>query len=232
VNLAHRLLSIIRRIAVVIAIAVVFLFGLATTVYLSLRSREVTVPNIMGKDRFEAEKILGDADLNFRVRAARPSNQVKSDTVLFQLPRAGEVVKAGQTVAMDISRAAKEGETPETVKQTEEPAENRNASETLADENKPKRNKNTNKNANDNSNVNTEDNANRHANINRAATNTNSAAGTINLNANSIPRPNVNRTEERNSNSRTNSNQNENRPPAPKPSPAARNANRENPEHD
>ena len=85
-NLAHRLLSIIRRITVVIAIAVAFLFGLATTVYLSLRSREVTVPNVVGKDRFEAEKTLGDADLNFRVRAARPSNQVKSDTVLFQLP--------------------------------------------------------------------------------------------------------------------------------------------------
>jgi hypothetical protein len=225
VNLAARLLSIIRRIAVVIAIAVVFLFGLATTVYLSLRSREVTVPNVVGKDRFEAEKILGDADLNFRVRAARPSNQVKSDTVLFQLPHGGEVVKAGQTVAMDISRTAKEGETPETVKQAEPSAENSNVSETVANENKPKRNKNTNKNANDNSNANANiaGNANRH-------TNTNPAAGSINLNANATPRPNVNRTEERNSNSRTNSNQNENRrPPAPKPSPAMRNANRENP---
>jgi beta-lactam-binding protein with PASTA domain len=209
----------------VIAIAVAFLFGLATTVYLSLRSREVTVPNIVGKDRFEAEKILGDSDLNFRVRAARPSNQVKPDTVLFQLPHGGEVVKAGQTVAMDISRAAKEGETPETVKQTEEPAENRNATETLANENKPKRNKNTNKNANDNSNANL--NANTAGNANRHA-NTNAAAGTVNANA--TPRPNVNRTEEGNSNSRTNSNQNENRrPPAPKPSPTVRNANRDNP---
>lgn len=231
-NLAARLLSIIRRITVVIAIAVAFLFGLATTVYLSLRSREVTVPNVVGKDRFEAEKVLGDADLNFRVRAARPSNQVNPDTVLFQLPRAGEVVKAGQTVAMDISRAAKEGETPETVKQAEEPAENFNTSETLANENKPKRNKNTNKNANDNSNANSADNAKRHANTNGAATNANSAAGTINLNTNAIPRPNVNRTEERNSNSRTNLNQNENRrPPAPKPSPPVRDANRENPGH-
>src|SRR6266446_1933039 len=128
------------------------------SVYLSLRSPEVKVPDIVGKDRFVAENQLKDSGLNFRVRAARPSNQVKSDTVLFQLPRAGEVVKAGQTVAMDVSRAAKEGETPETVKQTEEPAENRNVSESLANENKPKRNKNTNKNANDNLNANTEDN--------------------------------------------------------------------------
>ncbi len=94
-----------------IAIAAAFLFGLATTVYLSLRSPEVTVPNVVGTNRFEAEKILGDADLNFRVRATRPSTQAKPDTVLFQLPRPGEIVKAGQTVAMDISRTAKEGET-------------------------------------------------------------------------------------------------------------------------
>ena len=108
-----------------IAIAVVFLFGVATTVYLSLRSPEVQVPNVVGKHRFDAEKILAEANLKFRVRASRPSNQAPSDTVLFQLPRPGEVVKVGQTVAMDISRPTKEGETPETVK-PEEPAENRN----------------------------------------------------------------------------------------------------------
>src|SRR6185436_20204889 len=101
---------------------VVFLFGVATTVYLSLKSPETKVPDVVGKDRFEAERILADADLNFRVRAFRPSNQAKPDTVLFQLPRAGEVVKAGQTVAMDLSRPTKEGESPEVVT-PEEPAE-------------------------------------------------------------------------------------------------------------
>src|SRR5512132_1378455 len=133
-----------------IAIAIVFLFGLATTVYLSLRSPEVKVPDVVGKDRFEAEKILGGAGLNFRVRATRPSNQVKADTVLFQLPRAGEVVKAGQTVAMDISRTAKEGEASEATatdrKAAEEKAaesrnENDSASNRNENENRPKRNK-------------------------------------------------------------------------------------------
>ena len=206
-----------------IAIAVAFVFGLATTVYLSLRSPEVTVPNIVGKDRFEAEKILGDADLNFRVRAARPSTQAKPDTVLFQLPRPGEIVKAGQTVAMDISRAAKEGETPETVKPPEETQQNRNDSAISGNENKPKRNKNTNKNANDNSNAN--GNINRKENLNRV-TNSNSTAE----NLNATPRSTGSPTEERNSNSRPNANLNENRrPPAPKPSPPAHNSNRENP---
>jgi hypothetical protein len=212
----------------VIAIGVAFLFGVVTTVYLSLRSPEVTVPNVLGKDRFEAEKILRDADLNFRVRAARPSNQAKPDTVLFQLPRAGEVVKAGQTVAMDISRAAKEGETPETVKPSEAPAaENVNAD--VSNENKPKRNKNTNKNSNDNANTNdnanAKDNANRHSNVNRPAPNSNST-----LNANVTPRGNVNGAEEPNSNSRSRVIQNDNRrPPQPKPSPTERILNRESP---
>ena len=203
-----------------IGIAIAFLFGLATTVYLSLRSPEVKVPDVVGKNRFEAEKILADADLNFRVRAIRPSNQQKPDTVLFQLPRPGEVVKTGQTVAMDISRAAKEGETPETV-QPEEPSDNSNSNantETNLNENKPRKprnknaNDNLNANANGNANVNRPANANRTPNANRPNVN-----GTPD-NTNTIPRTNINRT---NANIRTNINQNENRRPvAPRPSPS------------
>lgn len=199
-----------------IAIAIAFLFGVVTTVYLSLRSPEVKVPNVVGKDRFDAEKILADADLNFRVRATRPSNQAKPDTVLFQLPRPGEVVKAGQTVAMDISRAAKEGETPETVKPAEEPAENRNSNAgSNENENKPKRPRNTNGNTNDNANSNGNRNANRPVNANRI----NANSGVENVNA--TPRSNINRGDEHNSNSRPASNQNENRRPVVRPSPVA-----------
>ncbi len=152
-GVANLVFSAFRRLGLVILIAIAFFFGLATTVYLSLLSPEVTVPEVVGKDRFEAERILGNADLNFRVRATRPSNQVQANTVLFQVPRAGEVVKTGQTVAMDISRAAKEGEASEAVvsdKKAErrEGPENRNTntSETAKNENenRPKRNKNTN----------------------------------------------------------------------------------------
>ena len=98
-NTATGALSALRRLTIVIAIAIVFVFGLASTVFLSLRSPEVKVPDVVGKDRFEAERVLGEAGLNFRVRASRPSNEVGANTVLFQLPRGGEVVKAGQTVA-------------------------------------------------------------------------------------------------------------------------------------
>jgi len=186
VNTSTGILSALRRLGIVIAIAIVFLFGLATTVYLSLRSPEVKVPDVVGKDRFEAEHVLGSAGLNYRVRATRPSNQLKADTVLFQLPRAGEVVKAGQTVAMDISRTAKEGETSEAVieKPAEENAKPANANEnTAGNENKPKRNKNTNKNANENANANGNRNANSNRPLNRNANSSNVNAGT-NLNSN------------------------------------------------
>jgi len=186
VNTSTGILSALRRLGIVIAIAIVFLFGLATTVYLSLRSPEVKVPDVVRKDRFEAEHVLGSAGLNYRVRATRPSNQLKADTVLFQLPRAGEVVKAGQTVAMDISRTAKEGETSEAVieKPADENAKPANANaNTAGNENKPKRNKNTNKNANENANANGNRNANNNRPLNRNANSGNVNAGT-NLNSN------------------------------------------------
>lgn len=208
-SLAARIASVFRSIAIVIAIAVVFLFGVATTVYLSLRSPETTVPDVVGKNRFEAERILAEANLKFRVRASRPSNQPQ-DTVMFQLPRAGEVVKAGQTVAMDISRPTKAGESSETVT-PDEPAENRNTNANSNDRRRRPRPRNTNENANGNTNANgnrnANTNANRPANINRPNAN-------APVNANTTPRPNVNRS---NVNARP-ANVNA-RPPAPRPSP-------------
>lgn len=213
VSLAARIASVFRSIAIIIAIAVVFLFGVATTVYLSLRSPEVKVPEVVGKDRFEAEKILAEADLKFRVRATRPSNQTKPDTVLFQLPRPGEVVKAGQTVAMDISRAAKEGETPESVT-PDEPVENRNANaSTNVNENKPKKPKNKNANENANGNTNANSNVNRTPNANRPNANAGAA------NANATPRANVNRSPLPNANTRPAASNENRRPPTPRPTP-------------
>jgi len=218
VNTASGALSTLRRLSIAIAIAILFLFGLGSTVYLSLRSPEVTVPDVMGKDRFEAERVLGSAGLNFRVRATRPS-QLKADTVLFQLPRGGEVVKAGQTIAMDISRPVKEGESSITPAPEPTPADKadvrNNNDSAAANENKPKRNKNTNKNANDNSNANA---GNRNANSNRPATNKNANSGNsnkaTNLNTNRPP-ANANANPARNDNGST-------RPPVAKPSPVSK----------
>lgn len=198
-------------------IAVAFLFGVVSTVYLSLRSPEVKVPDLVGKDRFEAEKILAEADLNFRIRATRPSNQVKPDTVLFQLPRGGEVVKAGQTVAMDVSRAAKAGEASETVKPVESEDRNTNTNAN-SNENRPRRPKNTNQNANGNTNA----NGNRNANVNRPINANRPNANSLTPNANLTPRSNSNQPLKPPS-----ANGNENRRPAtPRPTPTVPNPNR------
>ena len=217
-SFAGQSLSALRRIGIVVLLAIAFLFGLATTVYLSLRSPEVTVPEVVGKDRYEAEKILAQADLNFRVRATRPSNQVKADTVLFQLPRAGEVVKVGQTVAMDVSRTTLAGEASEAdatdKKLEEEKAANANASAAKNEnENRPRRNRNTNKNTNDNENANSA--TNRNGNANNVGANSNNTNSVTNTN-----RPgNANVAPGRNTNQRD-ANQNENRRPVtPRPSP-------------
>jgi beta-lactam-binding protein with PASTA domain len=223
VSFLNTTLTVFQRITIVVAIAITFLLGLTGTVYLSLRSPEVTVPDVLGKDRFEAEKILAAASLNFRVRATRPSNEVKADTVLFQLPRSGEVVKAGQTVAMDISRATKEGESPDVVTPPEEKkAENSNANSSSNDnknDNKPARNRNSNKNSNEN------DNGNRNANSNRAKANSNANANstTGSTNANRAA-GNANRAAAEGKPGATgNQNENSNRRSAPKPSPTEHN---------
>jgi beta-lactam-binding protein with PASTA domain len=165
------------------------------------------VPDVVGKDRFQAEQILDDAGLNYRVRATRPNNELKADTVLFQLPRAGDVVKTGQTVAMDISRTAAEGESSEAVvpEQTpDEKVENQNANDsTNENENKPRRKPaNKNENANDNRNANANANrSNRNANRNSNTANSNRPGLVINGNS-------------------SGANQNGNtRPPVVKPSP-------------
>ena len=207
-------------------IAIAFLFGVVTTVYLSLRSPEVKVPEVVGKDRFEAEKILAENDLNFRIRATRPSNQAKPDTVMFQLPRAGDVVKAGQTVAMDISRAAKAGEASETVQPPETENRNSNTSgDANSNDNRPKRPRNKNENDNANANANSNSNANKSANVNRIPNVNKANVNAGAPNANVTPRTNSNQGEERHSNTRP---LNENRRPVvPRPTPTVSNSNRQ-----
>src|SRR5713101_5245153 len=203
VPLVNRALLTLKRILIVIGIAVAFSIGLVGAVVLSLSSSKTTVPNIVGKDRITAENEISAAHLNFRVRATRPASDAQPNTVLIQIPGAGQEVKVGQTVAVDISRPTKEGETStitpsNTNTATEKKPENTNASNssTNSNDNKPKKKP---------ANANRTANQNRNANANRAtATNTNANPGETparNLNAN-----------------RTNLNTNR-RPPAVAPTP-------------
>ena len=199
--------TILKRIFIVIGIAVAFTLGLAGAIYLSLRSSETRVPDIVGKDRTSAENAISDAGLNFRVRATRSTSEAKPDTVLIQLPHAGEVVKVGQTVAVDISRGSPDGQyspPSNSNTQTTDKQENSSSSNTSSNSNANTEKKPTNRNAN-NSNGNKNGNANRltnrnqNGNSNRAAnsnSNANSTATPSQRNANlleSQPKTNTNR---------------------------------------
>jgi len=220
VSAIKQALTILKRIFIVIGIAVAFGLGLLGAIYLSLRSSETRVPDIVGKDRAAAESTISSAGLNFRVRAMRPTAEAKPDTVLIQLPHAGEVVKVGQTVAVDISRPTKEGESSSTTtSNTNTDSANKQESNTSssantnANDEKPKR-KPANKNANDNQNGNNNRATNLNRNANRPRNDNANATGTpvhTNQNANSTPRGNANRT-----GGDTNSNR---RPPAAAPTP-------------
>ena len=198
------ILTILKRIFIVIGIAVAFTLGLAGAIYLSLRSSETRVPDIVGKDRISAENAISDAGLNFRVRATRSTSEAKPDTVLIQLPHAGEVVKVGQTVAVDISRASPDGQysppsntdAETTDKQDNSSSPNTSSNSNTNTEKKPA---NRNSNANKNANANRLTNRNQNANANRAANgnlNANSTGTPAHTNANlleSPPRTNTNR---------------------------------------
>ena len=206
-------LLVLKRIAIVIGIAIAFSLGLLGAIYLSLRSSETRVPDIVGKDRTAAENTISDAGLNFRVRALRATSETKPDTVLIQLPHAGEIVKVGQTVAVDISRPPANGEASTPVNAntgTETKPENTNSKVSASPTPTPKR-KPANANSNANANANSNRNQNRNANGNTNRTN-------INANANRAATPAPANTNSGNTN-RPPRNVNTNRPPVVAPTP-------------
>ena len=218
-DFGRRALTALGKVGIVLAVLAAFLFGMLGTVYLSLRTAEVKVPDVLGKDRFAAEAMLDEVGLKIRVRGARASAD-KPDTVLTQLPEAGQVVKAGIPIAVEVSRLPKEGESvrssvQEPSQEPEKPADNSNADQPSTannqnqnqNQNKAPKNKNTNKNANNanNRNANNSNNANRNANANNRNANANR-----NTNRNANTTPNTNR-------ATTNTNVNRRQPPITTP---------------
>ena len=183
------ILAALGKIGILGLILCAFAFGLAGTVYLSLRSPSVAVPDVTNKTFNEGDSALEAAGLSIRERARRYKSDVKPGVILDQFPRSGAVVKQGQTVAVIVSRAPKEGEAPasdEIVEGEEKKAEAETAAAVANEnQNRPRRKANTNKNANTNANTNASPNAN---NRNSGGQNTGgsnqNAGGTLNANRN------------------------------------------------
>ena len=204
----RNILSAFGKLGVVALIAVVFAFGLVSTIYLSLRSPDIQVPEVVNQSYYDGEKTLARAGLDIRERAKRYKPGVEPGRILDQSPRAGEVIKAGHTVAVVVSRAPKEGEKPPDEAVAEERREER-GTEAL-DQNKntnANRRRNTNRNANGSSNANSAANSNSGGNSNGGGENTNTGGANRNANSARPSNSNANSARPRNSNlSPTNAN--------------------------
>jgi len=97
-------LSAIGKLVFVAVLLAVFLATMAGVVYMSLSGAEVQVPNITGKDFVESEKELAALGLRIRKRADRESTET-INTVIEQLPKAGDTVKSGQWISVVVSKA-------------------------------------------------------------------------------------------------------------------------------
>jgi len=220
------ILAALGKIGILGLILCAFAFGLAGTVYLSLRSPSVAVPDVTNKTFNEGESALEATGLSIRERARRYKSDVKPGVILDQFPRSGAVVKQGQTVAVIVSRAAKEGEAPssdEIVEGEEKKAEAETAA-AVANENlnRPRRKTNTNKSTNANTNASPNANNRNSGGQNTGGSNENTGS-TLNSNRNAAPNANRNANSGRNGNANDRPGRNTNNRSAN--APGTRNAN-------
>lgn len=140
-------ISAIGRLVTVVVLLCAFLVGMAGVVYLSLSGTEIKVPEIVGKDFIESEKELAALGLKIKRRADRASSE-KINTVLEQLPKAGETVKTGQTIRVVVSKfGGTEDDTPKSLIKDIESDDTEKIGEMISDKpKKPKSNSNANTN--------------------------------------------------------------------------------------
>lgn len=138
-------ISALGKLLSLVLLLAAFLGGMAGVVYMSLSGEEIKVPEITGKDFAESEKELAALGLKIKRRADRPSTE-KMNTVLEQLPKAGETVKTGQLILVVVSKAGIEGEeVPKSLKKDLESDDAEKIEEMISDKpKKPKANTNTN----------------------------------------------------------------------------------------
>ena len=95
--------SFIQKLITVVVLAAAFLVSAGTVVYYSLRGKEVTVPNLVGKSEGEADRLLAEQGLRLKVRTHATDEKIQANLVSEQIPSAGFTVKAGQVIGVNIS---------------------------------------------------------------------------------------------------------------------------------
>lgn len=119
-SLIKKSASAVGRLFVVLALAGSFIVGMTSVVYMSLQGEEIKVPELVGKDFVQSEDQLENLGLVIKRRADRYSTE-KPNTILEQLPKAGETVKTGQMILVVTSKQNPDGEEkPVSIKKVEE----------------------------------------------------------------------------------------------------------------
>lgn len=129
-------LNSIGKLLMLVALLAAFLASMAGVVYMSLSGTEIKVPELVGKDFSESERELAALGLKIKRRADRPSAE-KLNTVLEQLPRAGETVKTGQLILVVVSKAGLDADTPKSLIEDIESDDTKKIEEMISD--KPKK---------------------------------------------------------------------------------------------
>ncbi len=126
----------VGKLLFLIGLLIAFAASMAGVVYMSLSGSEIKVPDIVGKDFVESEKELAALGLKIKRRADRPSSQ-PMNSVVEQLPRAGETVKTGQLILVVTSKAGVDAGTPKSLIEDIESDDTKKIEEMISD--KPKR---------------------------------------------------------------------------------------------
>jgi len=144
-SIASKGISAIGKFAIVALLLATFLGGMAAVVVTSLSGNVIQVPEIIGKDFVQSEKELAALGLKIRKRADRVSTE-QMNTVLEQVPKAGETVKTGQWISVVVSKAGLASEeTPSSLKNDIEGDDAATIEDMISDKPKKKTNSNTNK---------------------------------------------------------------------------------------
>jgi beta-lactam-binding protein with PASTA domain len=129
-------LNAVGKLVLLAVLLATFLASMAGVVYMSLAGNEIKVPELVGKDFVESEQELAALGLKIKRRADRPSAE-KINTVLEQLPRAGETVKTGQLILVVVSKAGLDADTPKSLIEDIESDDTEKIEEMISD--KPKK---------------------------------------------------------------------------------------------
>lgn len=104
----------ITKIGVLVTAPLALMFlGTFITMLLAIRGREVTVPNVVGIEQPEAEKILKRAKLQAVISGSRFSADFPPGQVIMQIPEASSRVKARKKVKLLLSEGKRQVVVPQ-----------------------------------------------------------------------------------------------------------------------